>query len=141
MRLAGWILSAALAATLPACAARSTSPPATGGAVQEMREGLASYYGREFHGKTMASGTRFDMNAMVAAHPAYPFGTLVRVTNLRNGRSVQVRVLDRGPASGPRAAGVIIDLSYGAAQRLGFVRDGRTRVRVEVLRWGEPRSG
>ena len=136
------MLCAALAVMLPACGARSTSPAVTAGrAVQETREGLASYYGREFHGKTMASGTRFDMNAMVAAHPAYPFGTLVRVTNLRNGRAVQVRVLDRGPASGPRAAGVIIDVSYGAAQRLGFLRDGRTRVRVEVLRWGEPPAG
>lgn len=84
----------------------------------------------------MASGAAFDMNAMVAAHPTYPFGTMLRVTNLRNGRSVQVRVLDRGPAKGPQAAGVIIDVSYGAAERLGFVRDGRTRVRLEVLRWG-----
>ncbi len=104
--------------------------------MQEVREGLASYYGRNFHGKPMASGATFDMHAMVAAHPTYPFGTLVRVTNLRNGRSVQVRVLDRGPAKGPQAAGVVIDLSQGAADTLGFVRDGRTRVRLEVLRWG-----
>ena len=58
-------------------------------------EGLASYYGREFHGKTTASGIRFDMNALVAAHPSYPFGTLLRVTNLANGRSATVRVVDR----------------------------------------------
>ena len=76
------------------------------------------------------------MNAMVAAHPRFPFGTLVRVTNLANGRSVQVRVQDRGPARQPRAEGVIIDLSQSAAQRLGFTRQGRTRVRVEVLAWG-----
>jgi len=73
---------------------------------------------------------------MMAAHPAYPFGTLIRVTNLTNGRSVQVRVQDRGPAPGPRAAGVIIDLSFAAARALDFVQEGRTRVRLEVLRWG-----
>ena len=57
----------------------------------ETREGLASFYGREFHGRRTASGTRFDMNAMVAAHPSYPFGTRLRVTNLANGRSATVR--------------------------------------------------
>ena len=76
------------------------------------------------------------MNAMVAAHPTYPFGTIVRVTNLQNGRSVRVRIVDRGPTAGPRAAGVIIDVSRRAAQALGFIREGRTRVRVEVERWG-----
>jgi rare lipoprotein A len=85
---------------------------------------------------TAASGVRFDMNAMVAAHPSYPFGTLVRVTNLRNGRSVRVRIQDRGPARRSRADGVIIDLSRGAAQTLGFIPNGRTRVRLEVLGWG-----
>ncbi len=77
------------------------------------------------------------MQAMVAAHPTYPFGTVVRVANLRNGRSVRLRIEDRGPAAGPRAAGVIVDVSYGAADALGFVEDGRTRVRVEVLEWGK----
>jgi rare lipoprotein A len=98
--------------------------------------GLASYYGKEFDGRTTASGVRFDMRAMVAAHPTYPFGTLVRVTNLKNGRSVRVRIVDRGPAPGPRAEGVIIDLSIGAADTLEFVREGRTRVRLDVLSWG-----
>ena len=74
---------------------------------------------------------------MVAAHPTYAFGTVVRVTNLANNRQVVVRVVDRGPASGPRADGVVIDLSSGAASSLGFLRQGRTRVRLEVLRWGE----
>jgi len=97
---------------------------------------LASYYGPDFHGRMTASGVRFDTNAMVAAHPSYPFGTLVRVTNLGNGRSVRVRIQDRGPARRARADGVIIDLSRGAAQMLGFVPNGRTRVRLEVLGWG-----
>jgi rare lipoprotein A len=69
-------------------------------------------------------------------HPTYPFGTAVRVTNLKNGRSVHVRIVDRGPTRGPRGDGVIIDLSRAAAGALGFIGDGRTRVRVEVLRWG-----
>lgn len=133
------LLLPAITLALPACASRSRGPaPArTASGILEVREGLASYYGPGFHGNLTASGVRFDMHAMVAAHPHYPFGTLVRVTNLRNRRSVRVRILDRGPASGPRSQGVIIDLSYGAAQALRFLDDGRTRVRLEVLRWGE----
>ena len=104
--------------------------------ILEVRQGLASYYGPGFEGKTTASGVPFDKAAMVAAHPSYPFGTVVRVTNLANKRQVEVRVVDRGPASGPRAEGVLIDVSSGAAESLGFVRKGRTRVRLEVLRWG-----
>jgi peptidoglycan lytic transglycosylase len=136
---------------LAACAARSTPPapvptpvpapvpaPATKAprAILEVRQGLASYYGPGFDGKRTASGIIFDQDAMVAAHPTYPFGTVVRVTNLANKRTVEVRVVDRGPAKGPRARGVLIDLSSGAAANLGFIRQGRTRVRLEVLRWG-----
>jgi len=65
----------------------------------------------------------------------------VKVTNLANGRSVQVRVQDRGPARQPRAEGVIIDLSQNAAERLGFIKQGRTRVRLEVLEWPGQVSG
>ena len=83
-----------------------------------------------------ASGVRFDNRAMMAAHPAYPFGTLIRVTNLTNGRSVQVRVQDRGPAPGPRGREGQIDDDAGGARALDFVQEGRTRVRLEVLRWG-----
>jgi rare lipoprotein A len=96
--------------------------------------GFATYYGRYFDGRLTASGTRFDSDAMVAAHPTYPFGTVVRVTNLRNGRSAKVRIVDRGPALAPRRRGVIIDLSRAAAEYLRFVRAGRARVRLEVLR-------
>jgi len=104
--------------------------------VLEAHEGFATFYSKAFDGKATASGARFDMNALVAAHPTYPFGTVVRVTNLGNGRTVQVRIVDRGPAAGPRASGVLIDVSYRAAETLRFVNDGRARVRVEVLRWG-----
>ena len=130
-------LAIAGALALGGCAARSTAPTGTPRGVLEVREGLASFYGEQFHGKTTASGVRFDMKAMVAAHPSYPFGTRVRVTNLANGRAVQVRIVDRGPAAAPRAAGVIIDVSRRAAESLRFVADGRTRVRLEVLRWGD----
>jgi len=123
--------------TLAGCAARSKAPAGLPKGVLEVREGYATYYGRDFQGKTAASGVPFDMRALVAAHPTYPFGTRLRVTNLANGRTVQVRVIDRGPAAGPRSTGVVIDLSYRAAEMLRFIDDGRTRVRVEVLRWGE----
>jgi rare lipoprotein A len=78
-----------------------------------------------------ASGIRFDQNAMVAAHPTLPFGTVVRVTNLENGRSVNVRIVDRGPTPSARQTGVIIDLSRAAAESLDFIETGRSRVRVE----------
>ena len=127
----------ALAMCVSACARRAPAPRTVGGTTRalETREGLASYYGAAFHGKITASGRPFDMNAMVAAHPSYPFGTLLRVTNLNNGRSVHVRVQDRGPARRPQTEGVIIDLSQRAAERLGFIRQGRARVRLEVLEW------
>jgi rare lipoprotein A len=124
---------------ISACAARNTPPanaPAAPRSILEVRQGLASYYGPGFEGKRTASGVPFDKSAMVAAHPSYPFGTVVRITNLANKRQVIVRVVDRGPAKGPRADGVLIDLSSGAAADLGFLRQGRTRVRLEVLRWG-----
>jgi rare lipoprotein A len=134
------VLALVPAVLISACAARSTptstAPPARG-AILEVRLGLASYYGSGFEGKRTASGIPFDKSAMVAAHPTYPFGTVVRVTNLANNRRIVVRVVDRGPASGPRAEGVVIDLSSGAAENLRFVRQGRTRVRLEVMRWGE----
>jgi rare lipoprotein A len=129
-------IAACATRTTPAATAPATAP-AKPASILEVRRGLASYYGPGFEGKRTASGVAFDKTAMVAAHPTYPFGTVVRVTNLANTRQVDVRVVDRGPARGPRAEGVIIDVSSGAAARLGFVRQGRTRVRLEVLRWGD----
>lgn len=132
--LAVWTLAAALSG----CAARQSpaaAKPNRSGSL-ETREGLASYYVKEFHGRITASGVRFDMNAMVAAHPTYPFGTRVRVTNLTNNRSTLVRIVDRGPTAELRAAGLLIDVSRKAAETLGFIQQGRTRVRLEVLAWG-----
>jgi len=99
--------------------------------------GLASFYGTRLQGEETASGEVLDRRELIAAHPTYPFGTIVRVTNLENGRSVQVRVIDRGPARKHQADGVIIDLSTRAARDLGFLRAGRASVRVEVLEWGQ----
>ena len=138
MRGARLGLALCSALTLSACAARSAppAPAVTRPAILEVRQGLASYYGPGFEGKRTASGILFDKTAMVAAHPTYPFGTVVRVTNLANNRQVDVRVVDRGPARGPRSQGVLIDVSEGAAADLDFIRQGRTKVRIEVLRWG-----
>jgi len=91
--------------------------------------GVASWYGRDFHGKATANGERYDMHAMSAAHKTLPLPTLVRVTNLENGRSVVVRVNDRGPFVKSR----LIDLSYAAATELGFTDKGTARVRVQTL--------
>lgn len=96
--------------------------------------GLASYYGPGFHGERTASGEIFDQNELVAAHPHLEFGTVVRVTNLENGRSVVVRVIDRGPYGKNRRKGVFIDLSKGAARRLRFLHDGIVPVRVEIVK-------
>ena len=102
--------------------------------------GLASWYGPGFHGQETASGEIFDQRKMVAAHRTLPLGTVVRVTNLENGRRVVVRVIDRGPYGRNYRKGTIIDLSKGAARRLDFLEDGLVRVRIEVLREPEDRS-
>jgi len=92
-------------------------------------EGLASWYGRRFHGKKTASGELYDMYAMTAAHPTLPIPSYARVTALSNGKSVVVRINDRGPFHSSR----VIDLSYTAAHKLGYLGSGSARVRVESL--------
>jgi rare lipoprotein A len=91
--------------------------------------GVASYYADEFHGRTTANGEVYDMHALTAAHPALPFNTKLRVTNLMNGSSVVVRVNDRGPFK----AGRIIDLSLEAAKRIGLIAPGTAPVSLEIL--------
>ncbi len=93
------------------------------------RVGYASWYGDDFHGRLTANGEVFDMHALTAAHPTLPMPSVVRVTNLENGRTIVVRVNDRGPFVKDR----LIDLSRAAASRLGFQRAGVTRVRVKFL--------
>jgi rare lipoprotein A len=103
-------------------------------ATPAVQQGLASFYGKGFHGKRTSTGERFDQNQLTAAHPSYPGGTILKVTNLENQRSVRVRVIDRGPARWVRREGVIVDLSRAAARRLKMTEDGRVLVRVEVVR-------
>ena len=94
--------------------------------------GTASWYGEFFHGKPTASGEDYDMYDMTAAHPTLPLGSYVRVTNLRNGRAVVVKVNDRGPI----VQGRIIDLSYGAARALEFQERGLQKVRLDIVKTG-----
>lgn len=89
--------------------------------------GLASWYGRQFHGKKTASGETFNMNAMTAAHRSLPLNCYIRVTNKDNGKSVIVKVNDRGPFNGNR----VLDLSYGAAQAIGITQRGTGNVIIE----------
>jgi len=110
-----------------------TEPIEVSGKVLKTEVGVASYYGKKFHGKKTASGEIFDMYKLTAASRDYPLNTIVRVTNLRNGKSIIVKINDRGPF----VKGRIIDLSYGAAKKLGFVLEGTTTVKLEVLKWGE----
>ena len=102
------------------------------GKTQPYQIGTASWYGEYFDGKQTASGEDFDMYDMTAAHPTLPLGSYVRVTNLRNGRAVVVKVNDRGPI----VQGRIIDLSYGAAQVLKFEDHGLQKVRLDVVKRG-----
>jgi peptidoglycan lytic transglycosylase len=102
--------------------------------VKRVLEGIASWYGPRFDGRTTASGERFDEDALTAAHATLALGTRVRVTNLRNGRSVVVRINDRGPAYRDR----VVDLSRAAAAALGMIRRGTAPVRLEVLDDGAP---
>lgn len=121
--LAGLLLGALFASGCATVGARPELEP-TGS-----ETGTASYYDAAYHGRATASGERYDAAALTAAHRSLPFGTRVRVTNLANGRSVVVTVTDRGPFK----RGRIIDVSTRAARRLGFLREGTARVRVEVV--------
>ena len=102
-----------------------------------VEEGIASWYGVPFHGRRAADGEIFDMNSLVAAHRTLPFGSIVRVTNLNNGREVQVRVIDRGPFVGDR----ILDLARAAAAALDMIGTGTAPVRIELLSGPNPALG
>ncbi len=101
-----------------------------------VERGLASWYGKQFHGRKTSSGERYDMYAMTAAHKTLPLPTYVRVTNLENGRSAVVKVNDRGPFHGPR----VIDLSYSAAKKIGVIQKGTAMVEVRALDPARPGS-
>jgi len=101
------------------------------------QRGVASWYGRRFHGQKTASGELYDMYAMTAAHPTLPIPSYVRVTNVANGRSVVVRVNDRGPFHSSR----VIDLSYAAAYKLGFIQAGSAQVELESVQPTREQAG
>ena len=143
MRIAALAATAALAlgaacahAPPPAWAEERAAPPPRAPSAQRPgaaarpgwpQVGIASFYGHRFHGRLTASGVPYDMHAMTCAHRTAPFGTRLRVTDLESGRSVVVRVTDRGPF----ARGRVVDLSWAAARRLDLLERGLARVRVE----------
>ncbi len=98
----------------------------------QILEGEASYYGPKFHGRLTANGETYDQNGISCAHKTLPFNTILRVTLLSNGNSIDVRVNDRGPYK----KGRIIDLSLGAAKRIGMVEQGTGRVRAQIIKLG-----
>ena len=119
--------SIAIAGAISGCAVR---PIITAMATQE---GIASYYSNDFQGRRTADGETFDNSKLTAAHRTYPFGTLVRVTNLATDATVVVRINDRGPVKPER----VIDLTEAAAEAIGIVRAGLGRVRIDVVEWGK----
>jgi rare lipoprotein A len=100
--------------------------------VLETEMGVASYYSEEFNGRKTASGEIYNMNDLTAAHPTYPFNTKLKVTNLRNGKNVEVRINDRMPQFKNR----IVDLSLAAAKKIDMITAGIQEVKIEVLSWG-----
>jgi rare lipoprotein A len=114
----------------------SLAPKAIRGLSKHRLHGIASWYGGRFDGRLTASGEVYDMYAMTACHPTLPFGTIVRVTNRKNHRSVMVRITDRGDLVDEDR---IIDLSYGAAEELNMVNSGLASVDLTVISLGKGR--
>ena len=131
-RVNGWWLLGLLAAVMLVVAVATTWSAASDDEAR-VQLGLASWYGPGFHGEETASGEIFNQNKLVAAHRTLPLGSVIRVTNLENGRRVTLRVIDRGPYGRNFRNGTIVDVSRGAARRLGFIKDGLVRVRLEVI--------
>lgn len=131
---ARWIVTLAIVAAIAGCATPpprepTPSPAPPPAASEQIGSGKASYYGSQHHNKLTANGERFDQRALTAAHRSLPFGTKVRVINTRNGKSVVVRINDRGPF----VRGRIIDLSKAAFEEIASARSGVIRVRLEKV--------
>ena len=126
----------AQAASAPAAEAKAAAPAAAPAATGEASEGKVAYYGRKFAGRKTASGERFNPGAMTMAHKTLPFGTMVKVTNLANNRSVVVRVNDRGPTSPDRVG----DLSSAAAGKIRMLRSGVVNAKLEVVGMAKGRA-
>ena len=127
--LLGAVLVAGCGTGSPRFASTPSVEPWTG---STELQGVASYYADKFHGRTTANGETYDMNALTAAHRSLPFGSKLRITNLDNGKSVVVRVNDRGPF----VEGRIIDLSLGAAKSVEMIQRGTARVKIDILELG-----
>ena len=115
--------------SLVACGPRRPADPGSADRKSHVERGLASWYGKKFHGRSTASGARFDMHRQSAAHRTLPFGTRVNVTNLENGLATVVVINDRGPF----VDGRIIDLSRAAAKELDMIQAGVAQVEIEVI--------
>ena len=128
--------SAPAAAAAPAPATAKPAPAAAPekAAMSDAMEGKMAYYGKKFNGRKTASGERFNSGAMTMAHKTLPFGTKVKVTNIKNNKSVVVRVNDRGPSTPDR----IGDLTSGAASKIGMIRSGVIDTKLEVV--GQPKA-
>ena len=133
-----FLLAAAAVVTMAGCAKKKTVRIPARPAPGYVETGIASWYGRPYHGRCAASGEIYDMEKLTAAHRTLPFGTWLEVRNLTNDRTVQVRIIDRGPF----AEGRIIDLSRAAAREIGMLGPGTARVRLEVVSpWQPPDQG
>ena len=111
------------------------SPPASAGASSGPIKGICVYYNDKFQGHVLASGEKYDKEALTAAHKTLPFGTMVKVTNLGNGKSVVVRVNDRGPHGGSKAK--IIEITSRAAKEIDMIKEGKAQVQIEVVESGK----
>ena len=100
---------------------------------RRVMNGISSFYAEDFHGKLTANGEVYDMYGVTAAHKTLPLNTICRVTNKKNGKSLILRINDRGPY----IKGRILDCSYGAAKKLDFINQGTTDVKIEVIEWGD----
>jgi rare lipoprotein A len=116
----------------PKVAAQPSSAPATATSSNFADSGLAAVYSNKLHGRTTANGERYDRSKLTTAHPSLPFGTMLRVTNVKNKKSVVVRVNDRGPTQ----AGRIVDLSPRAAKAIGMGPRSMAEVTIEVVKQG-----
>jgi rare lipoprotein A len=111
------------------------SVPATAGASSGPIKGICVYYNDKFQGHIVASGEKYDKEALAAAHKTFPFGTMVKVTNLRNNKSVVVRVNDRGPHGGSKAK--IIEITSRAAKEIDMIKEGKAQVQIEIVESGK----
>jgi rare lipoprotein A len=125
----------AAAPVAPVAPAAPAAPPVAAAPASDAVEGKIAYYGKKFAGRKTASGERFNPNALTMAHKTLPFGSQVRVTNVKNNKSVVVRVTDRGPTSPDR----IGDLSLAAARKIGMVGSGVVEAKLEVVSMGKGR--